>query len=98
MIDIIKRPIFTVKTTYLIEKFNRYVFEIDVKITKPQIRFLIEKIFFVNVCSVNTYRRAYKKRFSRAQNSSYKAKIALVSVANNENIIFFLLIEIILKS
>jgi large subunit ribosomal protein L23 len=88
MFDILKRPVFTIKTTYLVEKFNRYVFEVDRKLTKPQIRFLIEKVFSVTVYSVNTYRRKYKKRFSKRKIGS-TVKRAFVSIPDSQKIIFF---------
>jgi large subunit ribosomal protein L23 len=87
MIDVIKRPIFTLKTTYLVEKFNRYVFEVEAKLTKPQIRWIIEKMFSVNVLSVNTYRKKYKKRFSKNKNIIIIKRI-FVSLSN-EKIVFF---------
>jgi len=49
MLNIIKRPIFTPKTTYLIEMLNQYAFEVDSKITKPEIRLALEEIFSVDI-------------------------------------------------
>jgi large subunit ribosomal protein L23 len=88
MIDIIIRPVFTIKTTYIVEKFNRYVFEVERKISKPQIRFIIEKVFSVSVYSVNTYRQTYKKRFSKGK-KSIKVKRAFISLDDSQNIVFF---------
>ena len=81
MLKIIKRPIFTVKTINLLEKFNQYVFEIDIKLNKLQVRLLIEKIFFIHVCSINIHRRK-KKKFN-------KIKLAYITIAKNEKIVFF---------
>jgi large subunit ribosomal protein L23 len=81
MLKIIKRPVFTVKTINLLEKFSQYVFEVDVKLNKLQVRLLIEKIFFVHVCSVNMHRRKCKK--------SNKIKLAYITIAKNEKIVFF---------
>lgn len=48
---IIKRPIFTEKTIYLIERNNQYIFDIDYQLTKPELFLLIEKkfLFFQNL-------------------------------------------------
>ena len=88
MINIIIRPVFTIKTTYLVEKFNHYVFEVERTISKPQIRFIIEKVFSVSVHSVNTYRQTYKKRFSKKKRS-IKIKRAFISLDSGQNIVFF---------
>lgn len=61
MFRIIKRPIFTEKTTRLLEKSGQYVFDVDPSLTKPRIRSLIEKRFSVRVSSVNVHRIPPKK-------------------------------------
>lgn len=86
MLSMIKRPIFTPKTTYLIEIFNQYVFEVDSKITKPQIRLVIEEIFSVDVTSVNTYNRKYKNKGGSLTNTT---KHAIITVAKRQRIMFF---------
>lgn len=51
--DIIKRPILTEKS-YSGIQIKKYIFEVDRKATKPQIKAAIEQIFSVKVKSVNT--------------------------------------------
>jgi large subunit ribosomal protein L23 len=62
MIGIIKRPVFTEKTTRLLEKSGQYAFDVDPILTKPRIRFLIEKRFSVRVSAINVHRIPSKKR------------------------------------
>lgn len=61
IIDLVKRPILTEKSVRLIEN-NQYTFDVDPKLTKPQIKQLIESIFSVNVVGVNTHRPPRRKR------------------------------------
>jgi large subunit ribosomal protein L23 len=59
--DLVLRPIVTEKATLLLEQ-NKYVFEVILKATKPEIKAAIESLFDVNVTSVNTLRPPRKKR------------------------------------
>lgn len=61
MIELVKHPIFTEKSVRLIEA-NQYTFDVDLKITKPQIKKLIKELFQVDVISVNTHRPPRKKK------------------------------------
>ncbi len=53
MLNIIKRPLVTEKNTYQ-TKEGTYVFEIDRKANKVEVRAAIEKVFRVKVDSVRT--------------------------------------------
>ena len=59
--DIIKAPIITEKTAGL-EQENTYVFSVDVKANKTQIKQAIENIFNVKVENVNTINVKPKKK------------------------------------
>ncbi len=61
MIDLVKRPVLTEKSVRLIEN-NQYTFDVDPKLTKPQIKKFIESVFNVNVLGVNTHRPPRRKR------------------------------------
>lgn len=90
MFDIIKRPVFTEKATRLLEKHNQYVFDVNGNLTKPQIRLLIERIFSVQVKSVNTNCPPRKKRRGgRSIGFLPKYKRAFVTVTKEEKIVFF---------
>jgi large subunit ribosomal protein L23 len=49
---IIKRPLVTEKSTSL-SAANKYIFEVDMRANKPQIKAAVEKAFEVTVSSVN---------------------------------------------
>lgn len=59
--DLILKPIVTEKATQLLEQ-NKYVFDVVLQATKPEIKTAIESLFSVKVVSVNTLRPARKKR------------------------------------
>lgn len=61
MIELVKHPVFTEKSVRLIAN-NQYTFDVDVTVTKPQIKKTIREIFTVDVLSVNTHRPPRKKR------------------------------------
>jgi large subunit ribosomal protein L23 len=59
--DLILKPIVTEKATMIMEQ-NKYVFNVTVKATKPDIKAAIESLFDVSVTKVNTIRLPRKKR------------------------------------
>jgi large subunit ribosomal protein L23 len=59
--DLILKPIVTEKATLLMEQ-NKYVFDVAIKATKPQIKAAIEGLFEVKVTKVNTLRPPRKKK------------------------------------
>jgi large subunit ribosomal protein L23 len=61
LVDLIVRPIVSEKATILLEQ-NKYVFDVVLKATKPEIKAAIESIFEVKVVKVNTNRPPRKKR------------------------------------
>ena len=61
MIELVKHPVFTEKSVRLIAD-NQYTFDVDVVLTKPEIKKTIKEIFKVDVLSVNTHRPPRKKR------------------------------------
>ena len=64
--DILRRPIITEKTSYQSGKLNQYVFEVDRKATKAQIKEAVQKLFDVKVVRVNVTNAPAKK--SRRRN------------------------------
>ena len=79
--DLIKRPIITERTTELMEE-NKYVFEVDRRANKTEIRQAVEKQFDVKVEKVNTIRTpAKKKRVGRSAGYTQERKKAIVKLA-----------------
>lgn len=61
MIDFLKQPILTEKTTRLIEQ-KQYVFDVDLKLNKYQIQTLIKEYYGVGIKSIQTYNKKTCKR------------------------------------
>ena len=78
LLDLIKHPVLrTEKTTRLIEN-NQFSFDVDVRLTKPQIRKLFEEFFQVKVLAVNTHRPPRKNK-RLGSKSNYKRVIITVN-------------------
>lgn len=88
---IIKRPlIMTEKGQNLREESNKYLFEVDRRANKMQIRKAVEKLFNVTVEDVNTMIvRGRVRRMGRGYAKTQNWKKAIVQVAQGESIEFF---------
>jgi large subunit ribosomal protein L23 len=78
--EVIRRPLVTEKATNLTQ-FNKYVFEVACWAEKPQIKEACEKLFKVNVLSVNTILNKGKAkvfRGRRGRRSDFKKAIVTV--------------------
>ncbi len=80
LIDLVKNVVLTEKSVRLIEN-NQYTFDVDPKLTKPQIRKLIEDFFKVKVTAVNTHRLP--------STSKKRSKRVIVTVKQGYSISFF---------
>jgi large subunit ribosomal protein L23 len=91
--DIIRRPIITEKSNYMSSMLNQYVFEVDLKATKTEVKEAIETIFDVKVKSVNVMivpakqSRSLQNRRMRTRSSAYKK--AIVTLVEGERIPIF---------
>jgi large subunit ribosomal protein L23 len=52
--DVIRRPVITEKSNEMLDDLNQYVFEVDIRANKIQVREAVESIFEVDVTNVNT--------------------------------------------
>ncbi|NEQ79252.1 MAG: 50S ribosomal protein L23 [Moorea sp. SIO2I5] len=87
--DLVIRPIVTEKATILMEQ-NKYVFDVIIKATKPQIRAAIESLFEVKVVAVNTLRPPRKKRrVGKFVGYKTQYKRAIVTLAPGDSITLF---------
>ena len=85
--DIIKAPIITEKSTAIASNERSYVFKVDAKANKSQIKDAIEKIFNVKVESVNTVNvHPKKKRVGRHSGMTNKYKKAIVTLVSGNKI------------
>ncbi|OXM14997.1 50S ribosomal protein L23 [Paenibacillus herberti] len=88
--DIIKRPVITEQTTELMAA-KRYVFEVDIRANKTEIKSAVEQIFNVKVSNVNTLRVPAKpKRYGRHSGYTSEWKKAFVQLsADSKELEFF---------
>lgn len=87
--DLIKRPIITERAAELMEE-NKYVFEVDPRANKVEIRKAVEKLFDVKVEQVNTMNQTGKlKRVGRNVGYTSDRKKAIVKLAADSNPINF---------
>ena len=85
--DIIKAPVITEKSSNIASNDRKYVFKVDAKANKSQIKDAIEKIFNVKVESVNTVNvHPKKKRVGRYSGMTNKYKKAIVTLVNGNKI------------
>lgn len=81
--DIIKRPIVTEKSSQSISE-GKYTFEVDIKATKIDIKYAVEKLFNVKVTNVRTMKVLGKqKRVGVHQGKTADWKKAIVTIDTN---------------
>jgi large subunit ribosomal protein L23 len=87
--EVLKRPIVTEKTTLQGEE-GRYTFEVDRRANKHQVKEAVEKIFNVEVVSVNIINMPGKRRrYGRHMSKPQPWKKATVKLAEGQSIEFF---------
>ncbi|MCK5408459.1 MAG: 50S ribosomal protein L23 [Candidatus Krumholzibacteria bacterium] len=91
---IIQKPVVTEKSTSLKEDFNRYVFRVDVKANKRQIKKAVEELFEVKVKDVRTAvirgkRSVVMNRRGRFEGYRPNWKKAYVTLAEGDKIDIF---------
>ena len=89
---VIKRPLVTEKSTAL-SGANKYIFEVDPRANKPQIKEAVEKAFDVTVKSVNVMVMKGKSRggrsYGRRVTQAPDWKKAVVTLAPEDSIELF---------
>ncbi|MBE6153431.1 MAG: 50S ribosomal protein L23 [Firmicutes bacterium] len=85
--DIIKAPIITEKSANIAADGRSYVFKVDTKANKTEIKQAIEKIFNVKVEEVRTINvKPKQKRVGRYTGMTSKYKKAIVKLAEGSSI------------
>jgi len=91
--DILRRPLVTEKSNYLMSSLHQYVFEVADFATRSQVKDAVETLFDVKVLRVNIMnapakrsRRARSHRIS-VREAGYKK--AIVTLASEDRIPFF---------
>lgn len=89
MVDLVKCPVITEKTYFALALENKYTFDVDKRLTKPQIKKLFESLFNVNVVSINTHIPPRKKiRVGMAQGYRPFYKKAILTLKKGQSINF----------
>jgi len=87
---IIKKPVVSEHSTLLSEKHNKYVFEVDTRANKIQIKRAVEEIFKVGVTKVRTMRvRGKAKRVRYQVGLTPERKKAIVTLKQGDRINLF---------
>ena len=82
MLDLLKYPVIrTEKATRLIEN-SQFSFDVDVRLSKPQIKKLIEEFFNVKVLAINTHRPPRKIKRLGSRPSFKRAIITVDSIVS----------------
>jgi len=83
--DVLRRPIVTEKTNYMVTKLHQYVFEVADDANRTMVKDAVEKLFNVNVLRVNIISaRAKRSRRARSRrllirNAEYKKAVVTLS-------------------
>ena len=88
MSDFVKYPIITEKTFISLYRYKRYTFDVDLRLTKPQIKKLFEETFGVNIIGINTHRPPRKTRrggLTKGYKPNYKRVIITLKEGQSFN-------------
>lgn len=87
IIDLVKYPVVTKKTSFAIYKNNAYTFDVDLRLTKSQIKKVFETLFKVDVISINTHIPPRQKiRVGLAQGFRPRYKRAIITLKAGQSI------------
>jgi len=87
VVKILRRPVVTEKSALHEKDNNEYMFRVDLKATKPEVRKAIKELYGVDVESVNTIIRKGKKiRFGKIEGQRSDEKIAIVKLKAGQSI------------
>jgi len=87
--DLIKRPLVTEKAIQLLDN-NQYVFEVDRRASKPEIKAAIQELFQVTVVGISTLNKPPRtRRIGRFLGYKPRYKRAIVRLAPEDEIVLF---------
>lgn len=89
VIDLVKYPVINEKTYVNLYKNRQYTFDVDKRLTKPQIKKLFETLFNVNIMAVNTHippRRRLRVGMAQGYKPTYKR--AIITLKEGQSISF----------
>ena len=84
--EVLRSPLISEKATF-VSQFNYYVFKVSIRSNKSDIKQAVEKIFKVDVKSVNTLnQKGKRKRFKGKLGTRPNIKKAFVKLAEGQTI------------
>lgn len=89
---VLKRPIITEKTLFLVSTTNAYTFEVQPQATKTQVVKAVEELFGVKVTGVSTVMRGRSMRRTGKRRTNTlvpRKKKAIVTLAKGQTIALF---------
>ena len=90
MIDLIKSPVVTQKAVFETVLERKYRFDVDKRLTKPQIKKLFEHLFSINVIRINTLIPPKQTiRFARASGFKPAYKRVILTLKKEQLIRFY---------
>lgn len=91
--DVLRRPIVTEKTNYMVTKLHQYVFEVANDANRTMVKDAVEKLFNVNVVRVNIInapaKRSRRARSRRLLIRNAEFKKAVVTLSPEDRIPIF---------
>lgn len=90
--EVLKRPVITEKSTLMQEQANQYVFEVDRRANKLQVKHAVEERFNVIVVDVNIINMKAKTRRRGRRSTAVRVvpwKKAVVTLAPDDSIQLF---------
>ncbi len=89
VVDLIKYPVITEKSYIALFKNKQYTFDVDLRLTKPQIKALFKQLFNVEIIGMNTHRPPRKKvRVGLAQGYKARYKRVIITLKEGQSINF----------
>ena len=84
---VLRRPVITEKSTAAVEHLNAYVFQVDPRANKLEVKRSVEELFNVKVVKVNTRRQlGKKKRMGMMVGVTQSTKEAVVTLRKGDKI------------
>ena len=90
MIDLVKSPVITEKTHLALALESKYTFDVDKRLTKPQIKKLFENLFPINIIRINTLIPPKQSiRFARSSGFKPSYKRVILTLKKGQSISYY---------
>ena len=89
VIDLIKNPVITEKSYLALSKFKnkQYTFDVDLHLTKPQLKKLFENYFNIKIIAINTHiPPRKKKRIGTSQGNTSCLKRVIITLKEGQSL------------